>query len=165
MLWYHAGGALAVILSSILESSQNHPAFTDLQPFDYTISIAGLKSRDPKNAVYYTHLLQGRNLQVIGRADAIVSDERSAELITCAAQPRVEYHQGCVQIAPRSLTAQYINDVTHDSAFHPTGVTTRRLRLGGARSSKITLKPEVTQTRWPHQNQSRQKISSEEGET
>ncbi|KAA1081758.1 hypothetical protein PGT21_000631 [Puccinia graminis f. sp. tritici] len=100
---FSQGAALAGIISSILEQPSLHttfsvPPLTAQKPFKAAILVSGFRLKHPpvwpsSSDGIHTKLTT-RSLHIIGKTDAIVSEDRSQSLVDVFAKPRVERHDG-----------------------------------------------------------------------
>jgi hypothetical protein len=146
---FSQGAAMAGILAALLNRPTLHPlldSYPSLQPLPFSILVAGFKSTDPKLEHFWTDKVEGNVLQcasasylhqahsncsVLGRADAIVAEDRTAPFVEAFASPRVEWHDGGHHVpskaAWRSFFASYISSGGSDEVPSPAGSSSGKL--------------------------------------
>ncbi|SGY34371.1 BQ5605_C002g01621 [Microbotryum silenes-dioicae] len=95
-----AGAACAAILTALVENPSLHPIFArdgpnwPPAPFKFSILSAGFMPQDPTMAKLFDKPLHTPTVHVLGRADTIVSNDRSTPLAEAFVDARVEWHEG-----------------------------------------------------------------------
>ena len=107
---------MAAMLTSLLYKPHVSPAFSSveppLQPFKFSIFVAGFKAKDPRYAELFPKTpIVARTLHVLGKADVIVGEgdhshwevqslltyrtaDRTLPLVEAFADSRTEWHDG-----------------------------------------------------------------------
>ncbi|KAA1081397.1 hypothetical protein PGT21_035171 [Puccinia graminis f. sp. tritici] len=139
---FSQGAALAGIISSILEQPSLHttfsvPPLTAQKPFKAAILVSGFRLKHPpvwpSSSDGIDTKLNTRSLHIIGKTDAIVSEDRSQSLVDVFAKPRVERHDGGHFVPSkknwRDFFALYVQslDQADDSLVPSPGQTTNLL--------------------------------------
>ncbi|KAK7460840.1 Family of serine hydrolases 3 [Stygiomarasmius scandens] len=96
---FSQGAGLACLLSAILERPDSYPGFLiDDQPvhppFEFCISAAGFKSRDPISSRILNEGFSTPTLHIVGKADHIISLEYTQSILDVSRNKRIEEHDG-----------------------------------------------------------------------
>ncbi|SCV68482.1 BQ2448_603 [Microbotryum intermedium] len=97
---FSQGAACAAILTALVENPSLHPIFArdgpnwPPAPFKFSILSAGFMPQDPTMSKLFDQPLHTPTVHVLGRADTIVSNERSTPLAEAFVDARVEWHDG-----------------------------------------------------------------------
>ncbi|SCZ90444.1 BZ3500_MvSof-1268-A1-R1_Chr1-3g01993 [Microbotryum saponariae] len=97
---FSQGAACAAILTALVENPSLHPIFArdgpnwPPAPFKFSILSAGFMPQDPIMAKLFDKPLHTPTVHVLGRADTIVSNDRSTPLAEAFVDARVEWHEG-----------------------------------------------------------------------
>ncbi|THV05717.1 hypothetical protein K435DRAFT_960981 [Dendrothele bispora CBS 962.96] len=96
---FYQGAGLACLLSAILERPESYPGFLiDEQPvhppFEFCISAAGFKSRDPISSRILSETFSTPTLHIVGKMDNIISPEYTKSILDVSTNKRIEEHDG-----------------------------------------------------------------------
>ncbi|KAF9479353.1 FSH1-domain-containing protein [Pholiota conissans] len=128
VLGFSQGAALAALLTSLLERPHLYPPFlidgkSPHPPFKFCIAVSGFRMRDSFCDPFFSPPYETPTLHVIGKTDALVSEESSRRLVEASKNPRVEEHEGGHFVpskAPwRKFLANYIRDPAGDVPSPP----------------------------------------------
>jgi hypothetical protein len=104
---FSQGGALAVLLATLLENPHSYPAFlVDGQPphppFRFCVAISAFKIDHPVARQIYGRSYVTPTLHVFGKTDVVVAEEQSKLLLGMSANAKVEEHAGGHFIPPKA---------------------------------------------------------------
>ncbi|PBK77587.1 FSH1-domain-containing protein [Armillaria solidipes] len=120
---FSQGAAVAALLCALLEKPESYPPFLidgkpPHPPFKFCVAVAGLKITDPLADVLFNPTYSTPTLHIIGKADVIVTSDRSQELIDVSSNKRIEEHDGGHFVPSktpwRKFLAAYIRDPSAD---------------------------------------------------
>ncbi|KAI3602784.1 ovarian cancer-associated 2 protein-like protein [Moniliophthora roreri] len=93
------GAALATLIAALLERPHLYPPFlvdghSLHPPFQYCVSVAGFKARDPVGDTILSPGFSTPTLHILGKTDIIVTGERAKTILDLTINKRVEEHEG-----------------------------------------------------------------------
>ncbi|KAK7033988.1 Family of serine hydrolases 3 [Paramarasmius palmivorus] len=99
VLGFSQGAALATLITALLERPHLYPPFlidgqSPHPPFQYCVSVAGFKARDPIGDTILSPGFSTPTLHILGKTDVIVTEERAKTILDVTINKRVEEHEG-----------------------------------------------------------------------
>ncbi|RDX48718.1 FSH1-domain-containing protein [Lentinus brumalis] len=96
---FSQGAGMAAIMAALLEKPEVFPPFLvdgkpPHPPVTFCISAAGFRQESPLCDSIFLPCYSTPTLHIIGRADTLVSEDKSQRLVDISANKRVEYHDG-----------------------------------------------------------------------
>ncbi|ESK83977.1 ovarian cancer-associated 2 protein-like protein [Moniliophthora roreri MCA 2997] len=96
---FSQGAALATLIAALLERPHLYPPFlvdghSLHPPFQYCVSVAGFKARDPVGDTILSPGFSTPTLHILGKTDIIVTGERAKTILDLTINKRVEEHEG-----------------------------------------------------------------------